>query len=86
MLHDITKLSADRIFDLGLARGFQDPALFFQMTVLDNMMLPAKQQQGEHPWYAPWRRFWKHQENENARKSGEILEQLKGILNGEEEE
>src|SRR5690242_9208286 len=57
--HDITHLPADAAFRLGLARGYQDPSLFFQMTVLDNAMLPVKAQWGEYPWYAPWRRFWK---------------------------
>jgi branched-chain amino acid transport system ATP-binding protein len=63
---DITPMPADAAFRLGLARGYQDPSLFFQMTVLDNALLPAKDQRGEHPWYAPWRRFWKQQEGDNA--------------------
>ena len=51
--HDITARSPDSIFQLGLARSFQDPALFFRMTVLDNMLLPAKGQRGERPTLAP---------------------------------
>jgi len=73
---DITRLSADQIFDLGLARGFQDPALFFQMTALDNTLLPVKRQRGEHPWYAPWRRTWMRQEQANSGKAAAALKQV----------
>jgi branched-chain amino acid transport system ATP-binding protein len=74
--HDITHLSADANFHLGLGRGFQDPALFFQMTVLDNTLLPVKQQRGEHPWYAPWRRTWAAQEQANAETAGATLKRV----------
>lgn len=75
--HDITHLPSDEVFRLGLARGFQDPSLFFQMTVLDNGLLPVKGQRGESPWYAPWRRSWRAQEQENARKADAVLQQVK---------
>lgn len=74
--HDISHLSSDAAFRLGLARSYQDPSLFFQMTVLDNALLPVKDQSGEHPWYAPWRRFWKEQEGDNARHASTILKRV----------
>lgn len=74
--HDITNLAPDRIFHLGLGRGFQDPSLFFQMTVLDNTMLPVKGQKGEHPWYAPWKRFWRDEERGHAVRANQILSQI----------
>ena len=37
--HDITKMRSDRIAGLGVARTFQNIALFKGMTVLDNLML-----------------------------------------------
>lgn len=74
--HDITHLPAERIFELGLGRGFQDPSLFFQMTVLDNTLLPVKRQRGENPWYAPWRRAWKRQEQENASEATAVLKRV----------
>jgi branched-chain amino acid transport system ATP-binding protein len=78
--HNITRSSPDTIFQRGLVRGYQDPALFFQMTVLDNALLPVKQQRGERPWYAPWRRTWKDQENNAATRAAIALEsvQLRG--------
>jgi branched-chain amino acid transport system ATP-binding protein len=74
--HNITHLASDGAFRLGLARSYQDPSLFFQMTVLDNTLLPVKDQRGEHPWYAPWQRFWKQQEGENARHASTILKRV----------
>lgn len=72
--HDITTARPSEIFRLGLARGFQDPSLFFQMTVLDNTLLPVKQQRGEHPWYAPWRRLWQRDEQRHAVDAAAVLE------------
>ena len=74
--HDLTHASSDVAFQLGLARGYQDASLFFQMTVLDNMLLPVKAQRGEQPWYAPWRHFWKPQEAANAAKAAEVLKRV----------
>jgi len=73
---DVTHLPADTAFQRGLARGYQDPSLFFQMTVLDNTLLPVKNQRGEHPWYAPWRRIWKHQEQNNAQTAHDTLSRV----------
>jgi branched-chain amino acid transport system ATP-binding protein len=75
--HDLTRASSDVAFQHGLARGYQDPSLFFQMTVLDNALLPIKEQRGEHPWYAPWRRFWTQQEGGNASNAAEVLKRVK---------
>ncbi len=73
---EITDRSADEVFRLGLARSFQDPSLFFRMTVLDNALLPVKVQRGEHPARAPFHRAWNRQENKLARTAGKILDQL----------
>ena len=50
---EIGGLSPDRIFGLGLARSYQDPSLFFRMSVLDNALLPIKHQRGEQPAARP---------------------------------
>lgn len=72
-------LPADRIFQLGLARSYQDPSLFFRMSVLDNALLPAKDQRGENPLWAPWHGLWRQQERTLAGRAAAILDQL-GIL------
>ncbi len=43
-------LSPDRVFHQGLARTFQVPRPFAQMTVLENLMLAAERQAGERFW------------------------------------
>ena len=45
--------SADRVFAAGLARTFQIPRPFPEMTVLENVMLAPRQQAGESFW-ANW--------------------------------
>lgn len=73
----ITHLSADQIFQRGLARSYQDPSLFFRMTVLDNSLLPVKNQRGEQPSRAPWHRTWRKQEHEMATAADGVLEQVR---------
>jgi branched-chain amino acid transport system ATP-binding protein len=73
---DITRLSPDRIFNRGLGRGFQDPSLFYQMTVLDNTILPAKYQKGEKPFFAPFKWFWRAEETKLAERANSILSQI----------
>ena len=50
---DISGLPADAVYHKGIIRGYQEPTLYFKMTVLDNLLLPVKDQRGEQPWYAP---------------------------------
>jgi len=73
---NISAFSSDQIFQQGIGRGYQDPALFFKMTVLDNMLLAVKEQTGERPWYAPWLRFWHDEEEAHAKRASAILEQV----------
>ncbi|GAB4419370.1 MAG: ABC transporter ATP-binding protein [Anaerolineae bacterium] len=73
---DITHRSADQIFQLGLVRSFQDPSLFFRMTVLDNSLLPVKHQTGENPVRAPFHRLWSGQESNLAAAAGKTLAEL----------
>jgi branched-chain amino acid transport system ATP-binding protein len=63
---EIAGHSADDIFDRGLVRSYQDPSLFFRMTVLDNALLPVKGQEGEKAAKAPFHRLWLRQEEANA--------------------
>lgn len=70
-------LTPDKIFDRGLARSYQDPSLFFRMSALDNALLPARDQRGEHPRWAPFRGRWWNQERENTAEAAAILTDLK---------
>ena len=73
---DISDLPSDEGFKMGIARGYQEPALYFKMTVLDNLLLPVKDQRGERPWHAPWRRFWQQEETAHAEAAVDVLEQV----------
>jgi branched-chain amino acid transport system ATP-binding protein len=53
--HDITGRRPDEVFRAGLARTFQIPRPFPEMTVLDNVMLAPPGQAGERFW-ANWLR------------------------------
>ncbi len=72
--HDITHRSPDQIFQLGLVRSYQDPALFTRMTVLDNVLLPVKDQLGENPGLAPLHHTWRKQERDIASAVGALLD------------
>jgi neutral amino acid transport system ATP-binding protein len=48
----IERLSGDRIARAGLVRIFQTPRVLTRMTVLENMMLAARDQPGERLWSA----------------------------------
>lgn len=74
--HDITRRSADQIFQLGLGRSYQDPSLFFRMTVLDNSLLPVKHQIGESPARAPFHQLWTGQETRLAGAAKKTLSEL----------
>ncbi len=74
--HEISKRATNEIFQLGLVRSFQDPSLFFKMTVLDNSLLPTKNQKGEKPWYAPFHKLWRKEEENHALESAQVLDQL----------
>ena len=73
---DISALTPDAVYKSGIARGYQEPALYFKMTVLDNVLLPVKAQRGERPWYAPRWSSWQDEEAAGARRAMEVLEQV----------
>jgi branched-chain amino acid transport system ATP-binding protein len=70
-------LAPERIFRLGLARSYQDPSLFFRMSVLDNALLAANGQRGENPLVAPFHGIWSAQEKKLARRAAGILDDLR---------
>ena len=70
---DIGGLTADEVFHLGIARGYQEPALYFKMTVLDNLLLPVKSQRGERPWHAPRWGSWQREEEAHAAAAIDVL-------------
>ena len=68
-------LTPDNVFRHGLARTFQIPQPFPEMTVLDNLMLSAPSQLGEKFW-APWfrQRQIQQQESVHLQQAHDVLE------------
>jgi len=74
---EITGLPPYRIFQKGIARTFQIPREFKEMTVLENLMLAPLAQSGERlldPFFRPW--LVRRQENSISKRAGEVLEFL----------
>ncbi|MFK7890149.1 MAG: ABC transporter ATP-binding protein [Granulosicoccus sp.] len=66
--------SADQVFRQGLARTFQIPQPFPEMTVLDNLMLAAPGQLGETVWGPVFRpAAIKRQEAEHLERAFDVL-------------
>jgi len=72
---DITATSAAGTFRRGLVRSFQVPRLFFGMSVLENVMVAARDQRGENLASALGRN-WRQQERDLAERALDTLEFL----------
>lgn len=74
---DLSQLTSDAIFRRGLVRSYQDPALFQRMSVLDNSLMPVKEQMGEAPHSAPRHRTWRAQEQRSTQQTATVLDSLR---------
>ncbi len=72
----INGMPSHKIFALGLGRTFQTPRLFTGMTVLENVMLAGKRQEGENPLIAPFPERWESGEEDLARRAQEQMKAL----------
>jgi len=70
---DIGGLPAYRIARAGMVRTFQLTKALSRLTVLDNMLLAAPHQRGEHMLSA-LSRSWRRQERENTARALDLLE------------
>jgi neutral amino acid transport system ATP-binding protein len=69
--------SAFRVSQAGMVRTFQLTKALSRMTVMDNMLLGAKDQPGEHILTALIRPAWKKREAEIRAKAEELLARFK---------
>ncbi len=73
----IDKLSPHQIYDKGIVNAFQIPRLFFQLSVLDNMILAARGNRGDKLLNSVLlRKGWQNQEAEIVDRVMEVLELL----------
>ena len=77
---DITGWQPHELYNIGIARTFQIPSLFWKLTVLENLLVAEKKNPGESFTKSLFRRFWEPQEEAAAEKAAKILETL-GLSN-----
>ena len=75
--HDITSLRPHEVYRLGLVKTFQIPLPFTKLTVLENLLVAARDNPGESILKAPFRKAWEEKEEELVEKAFRILELLK---------
>ena len=73
---DATKLRPDQIQKLGLTRTFQHTLLWREMTAIENLLIPPRNQFGTNPIEALFTYFRKNEEEERLVKAYETLESL----------
>ena len=73
---DVTGFPSYELYSLGMARTFQIPALFWKLTVLENLLIAEKGNPGEDFLRSLFTRFWKNKEMEATEKASRILELL----------
>jgi len=71
----INNLAPHQIYDLGLVHAFQIPRIFHDLNVLDNMLVAARNQQGDRLFNSLFRRRrWREQEKELIEEAMNLLE------------
>jgi branched-chain amino acid transport system ATP-binding protein len=73
---DVTGFPPYELYGLGMARTFQIPALFWKLTVLENLLIAEKRNPGEDFLRSLLSRFWKNKEMEATEKASKVLELL----------
>ena len=73
---NITGQPPHKIYKMGIARTFQIPALFWKLTVLENMLVAERQNPGEYFGKAIFPRFWKREEEQAIDKAKHVLETI----------
>ena len=72
----LDKTSASRVALLGMVRTFQLTKALNRMTVMDNMMLGARDQRGERLLMGPFWPAWRKQEAEIEAKAKDLLDRF----------
>jgi branched-chain amino acid transport system ATP-binding protein len=73
---DITGLPPFKLYAMGIARTFQVPALFWNLTVLENLLIAEKNHPGEAFFKSLLVRYWKTKESQATEKAARILNLL----------
>jgi branched-chain amino acid transport system ATP-binding protein len=73
---DVTGFPPYEIYRLGMGRTFQIPALFWKLTVLENLLVAEKNNPGESFLKSMSGRTWKNSEVRAVQKAARILQLL----------
>jgi branched-chain amino acid transport system ATP-binding protein len=73
---NITGWPPHKIFEVGIVRTFQIPQIFLRLTVLENLLVVARDRRGEGVFSAIMRN-WVKEEEELARKAFRILKAVR---------
>lgn len=73
---DITGLPPHKAYALGVSRTFQIPSLFTKLTVLENVLVAAKNNPGESFVKSLFKKAWVKEETEATKKAFAILQLL----------
>tara|TARA_B100000686_G_C16453736_1_gene793463 strand:+ start:87 stop:854 length:768 start_codon:yes stop_codon:yes gene_type:complete len=73
---DATHLRPDQIQKLGLTRTFQHTRLWREMTTIENLLIPPRDQYGINPFYAFLSHFIDNGEEKRTRKAYNTLDDL----------
>jgi branched-chain amino acid transport system ATP-binding protein len=73
---DITSMAPYKLYRMGMGRTFQIPALFWGLTVLENLLVAYKDNQGERFIKSLLKRFWRGDETNAIEKASRILQIL----------
>ncbi len=73
---NVTGIEPYKLYRIGMARTFQIPALFWKLTVLENLLVAEKNNPGESFRRSLVKRFWKDNEIEATEKASRILDLL----------
>ena len=71
-----TVLRPDEIQKLGLTRTFQHTRLWSEMTTIENLLIPPRNQFGDNPFYGILSHFFKDEENARVARAYDTLAEL----------
>jgi len=71
-----TVLRPDEIQGLGLTRTFQHTRLWREMTAIENLLIPPRNQFGDNPFYGILSYFFKEEENARVARAYDTLAEL----------
>ncbi|HJM81344.1 MAG TPA: ABC transporter ATP-binding protein [Candidatus Poseidoniia archaeon] len=73
---DATVLRPDEIQGLGLTRTFQHTRLWREMTAIENLLIPPRNQFGDNPFYGILSYFFREEENARVARAYDTLAEL----------